>query len=144
MRDVRCPFLHAGRSCWPYTIQLPGPGIPDAVGSDGSIFVIIGAFKFVDMIPFGLEFLSGKRSELCTQIEVIGIIPVCCELEFSGHEGFQFRAHARTYSQQAERFSFRCASSTSASSTFVKSPLLSASCTPVRRLPEFQVGGSRP
>ena len=78
----------------------------DAVGSDGSIFVIIGAFEFVDMIPFGLEFLSGKRGEVCTQIEVIGIVPVCCELEFSGHEGFQFRAHARTYSQQAERFPF--------------------------------------
>lgn len=42
------------------------------------------------MIPFGLEFLSGKRGEVCTQIEVIGIVPVCCELEFSGHEGFQF------------------------------------------------------
>ena len=56
----------------------------DAVGSDGSIFVIIGAFEFVDMIPFGLEFLSGKRGEVCTQIEVIGIVPVCCELEFSG------------------------------------------------------------
>ena len=42
----------------------------DAVGSDGSIFVIIGAFEFVDMIPFGLEFLSGKRGEVCTQIEV--------------------------------------------------------------------------
>ena len=40
------------------------------------------------MIPFGLEFLSGKRGEVCTQIEVIGIVPVCCE-EDLGIEGLR-------------------------------------------------------
>ena len=31
MRDVRCPFLHAGRNCWPYTCLLY-----TSIGANGS------------------------------------------------------------------------------------------------------------
>ena len=101
---VACTFmLVAVVDFAPFRFQIEA--LLNTVGCNGSIFVIISLFEFVDMIPFGLKLFAGQGGEVRAQIYVIGVIPVRCEVEPAGHESFQFGTHSGADTQQAKRLS---------------------------------------
>ena len=77
------------------------------VGSERNIFIIsIGPAEFIEVVPFGLEFLTGQCGKVGAKIQVIGIIPVRFEMKLIRHYGFQVSPHACAYSEHTEAFTF--------------------------------------
>ena len=79
----------------------------NAIGGDRGIFVItVCVTEFIDMVSLCLKFLPFQGGEIRAEIDVVGIVSVCCKCELSGHDVFEFFPHTRTDTEHAEWLPF--------------------------------------